>query len=95
MEQFRTNPSWPRAVQPHNSFLYMMVSFGLPGLASLLWLLYVFLKKGWKARSNIVGYSVLAYGLVLIIGSLTDTQVLSVQTAELFAVFMGLNAPES
>ncbi|MDA8173624.1 MAG: O-antigen ligase family protein [Nitrospiraceae bacterium] len=95
MEQFRTNPSWPRAVQPHNSFLYMMVSFGLPGLASLLWLLYVFLKKGWKARSNIVGYSVLAYGLVLIIGSLTDTQVLSVQTAELFAVFMGLNAPEA
>lgn len=93
MEQFRT-PAFPRSVQPHNSFIYMMVSFGVPGIFCIIWLFYVFLKKGCSARSGAVGYSVLMYGIVLIIGSFTDTQILSIATAELFAVMTGLNVSE-
>jgi O-antigen ligase len=91
MDAFRTDPSLPEAVQPHNSFLYATVSFGLVGLAALLWLFYVFLKKGWQARAGSGGFAVLAFGLVLVIGSFTDTQILSVATAIPFAALMGLH----
>lgn len=76
--------------QPHNSFFYMATSFGILGIISILWLFFVFLKKGWKYRKSFTGYSTLIFGLVLLIGSLTDTQILSHITGMLFALFMGM-----
>lgn len=76
--------------QPHNSFLYMAVSFGIPGVAVLVWLFAVLLRNGWRNRHSILGFSVLAFTFVLLIGSLTDSQILSAQTAALFALFTGL-----
>ncbi|MDA8168948.1 MAG: O-antigen ligase family protein [Nitrospiraceae bacterium] len=90
MEAYRTDPALPHAIQPHNSFLYMTASFGIFGLASIMWLFYVFLRKGWRARRSVAGFSVLAYGIILLIGSMTDTQILSIATAKLFSVLMGL-----
>lgn len=87
----RTSPDVPETAQPHNSFLYMAVSFGIPGLAAILWLFWRVLKEGWRRRDAMLGYCVLAFTLVLIIGSLTDTQILQVHTATLFAVFTGLS----
>ncbi len=88
--------SAPKGIdQPHNSFLYMGASFGIIGIISILWLFIVFLRKGWKHKDNILGYSALAFGAVLIIGSMTDTQILSRITGILLAVFIGMRVEKS
>lgn len=85
---------WPpeqrRFAHPHNSFLHMAASFGIIGIASLFWLLYVFLSKGWRHRSGHAGFFVFSFGLVLLIGSLTDTFFLSTGPAKLFALLAGI-----
>lgn len=86
----RLRPLHIRFSQPHNSFLYMASSFGIIGIISLLWLFTVFLRKGWRSRNDVVGFSILSFGIVLIIGSLTDTQILSLATAKMFALLMGI-----
>ena len=95
MMKYKDNPELPDLVQPHNSFLYMAVSFGIVGLFSLTWLFIVFLKKGWQARDTIAGFSVLSFGVVLLIGSLTDTQILSLATAKMFALLTGIRAEQN
>jgi O-antigen ligase len=94
MMKYKDNPELPDIVQPHNSFLYMAVSFGIVGLFSLIWLFLVFLKKGWQARNSIVGFSVLSFGVVLLIGSLTDTQILSLATAKMLALLTGIRTEQ-
>jgi O-antigen ligase len=93
--KYKDDPSLPDFEQPHNSFLYMAASFGIIGIISLLWLFAVFLIKGWRSRNDVVGFSVLSFGLVLIIGSLTDTQILSLATAKMFALLMGVKTGPS
>lgn len=88
------DPSLSGLDQPHNSFLYMATSYGVIGILSILWLFVVFLKKGWKNRENIQGYSMLMFGIILIIGSMTDTQIISRITGILFALFMGMRVNE-
>ena len=88
--ELNSNTSLPALDQPHNSFLYMATSFGLIGIFSILWLFVVFLKKGWRCRNNLAGYSVFLFGIILIIGSMTDNQILSRITGILLAVFMGM-----
>lgn len=78
-------------VQPHNGFVYMAVSFGIAGLASIIWLLIVYMKEGWQARDGIIGYSVLSFGLVFIIGNMTDSQILTFSTAVMFSLLTGLS----
>ncbi|MBI4823606.1 MAG: O-antigen ligase family protein [Nitrospirae bacterium] len=78
-------------IQPHNSFLYMAVSFGIPGIITLVWLFALLIKSGWQNRSSLTGFSILAFTLTLLIGSLTDTQILQVHTGMLFALFTGLS----
>ncbi len=94
LKKYRPDPSLSGLDQPHNSFLYMATSFGAIGVFSILWLFVVFLKKGWKYKGNIQGYSMLMFGIVLIIGSMTDTQILSRITGILFALFMGMQVNE-
>lgn len=90
MMKYKDNPELQYRPQPHNSFLYMAVSFGIVGLFSLIWLFVAFLKKGWQARDTFAGFSVLSFGVVLLIGSLTDTQILSLATAKMFALLTGI-----
>jgi len=90
MEKYRDDPKLPDFVHPHNSFLYMAVSYGIVGLASFIWLLAVFIKRGWRSRDTIEGFSILSFGIVLIIGSMTDTQILSVATGMMFALLTGI-----
>jgi len=78
-------------VQPHSSLLYMLVSFGPLGVVALLWLYAVLLKEGWQRRHALAGYAVLCYTLVMLIGGLTDSQLLELRTGILFAVVTGLS----
>ncbi len=91
LQQYAPDPPLPGLDQPHNSFLYMATSFGILGIVSILWLFAVYLKKGWKYRHSISGYSMLMFGIIMIIGSMTDTQIFSRITGILFALFMGMN----
>lgn len=90
MMKYKDDPNLPDFAQPHNSFLYIASSYGIVGLFLLLWLFVVFMRKGWHARESIEGFSVLSFGAVLLIGSLTDTQILSLSTAKMFALLTGL-----
>lgn len=77
-------------IQPHNSFLYMAVSFGAVGLISLAWLLIQFIRAGWAHMGHVTGFSILAFGVVVLGASLTDTQIMQVHTGMLFAMLTGL-----
>lgn len=76
--------------QPHNSFLYMAVSFGVLGIAALCWMFVVFFKAGWRHKESLLGFSILSYAIIMLIASLTDTQIIEVHSAILFALFAGL-----
>ena len=93
MRQYRTsalNTEQSEFSQPHNSFLYMAANFGIVGIASLCWVFYVLLLEGWRQREAIAGFSLLSFTLVVIIGSLTDTQIIELHTAILLALITGI-----
>ncbi len=90
LAMYRDDPSLPDIIHPHNSFLYMAVSFGIIGLIIFIWLLAVFFKKGWKARTTIGGFSIISFGAVFLIGSMTDTQIISLTTGNMFALLVGI-----
>jgi O-antigen ligase len=90
-EVHKKDPSLPYFDHPHNSFIFMMLSFGFPGLAAFCWLLFLMLKRGWERRNSAMGFSVVAFTAVFIIGSLTDTQVIPFATATAFPLFAGMS----
>jgi len=91
MNEFKPSDTWPDTIQPHNSILYMMVSFGIPGLISILWIYYYLIKKGWLNVNTTGGAFVLYFALVLIVGGLTDTQIIQVHFGTMLALFMGIS----
>ena len=76
---------------PHNSFLYVAVSYGLGGLAVFCWLIAVMLLQGIRASASPAGFSLLIFTLVFVIGSLTDTQLLVFPTMLLFILSAGVS----
>lgn len=91
-ENNKEDRSLPFFDHPHNSFLYMLVSFGIPGLVVFCWLLFEMLKTGWRSFDSPVGFSLFVFTLIFIIGGLTDTQLLVFPTAILFILFSGFAA---
>jgi hypothetical protein len=41
-------------------------------------------------RNSLTGFAVLSYGIVLFIGSLTGSQIISLATAKMFALLTGI-----
>ena len=76
---------------PHNTYLYMAATYGSPGLGVLLWYLWVLFKKGWLERDGAAGFAVLSFCLVLLIGSLTDTQLLTYSSGVMAALMTGIS----
>lgn len=91
-EQYKKDASLPFFIHgnPHNSFLYMTVSFGLPGLTVFCWLLFIMVRKGWHSRNSSLGFGVLSFAMVFITGSLVDTPLLSIAAAHAFSLFAGI-----
>ncbi|MBT9138313.1 MAG: O-antigen ligase [Syntrophomonadaceae bacterium] len=92
MEKFDVPALQEEFRDPHNSFLHTAANHGIVGLISLCWLFAIMLKAGWQHRHTATGFSVFSYGLVLLIGSLAATQILTPKTGMLFALFIGLCA---
>lgn len=84
------SPRFHKFNQPHNSYLFIAANFGIIGLIILFWIFAILLKNGWQHRHNIVGFSILSFTLVLLIGSITDNQIITFATGRLFAVFVGM-----
>jgi len=68
-------------------YLYMAANFGILGIISLFWLFLFCLKAAGEIA---IIFPDLLYYHIQMIGSLTNTQILSLVTAFLFAVFTGL-----
>jgi O-antigen ligase len=91
-EIYKKDPSLPFFIHgnPHNSFLYMMVSFGVLGLLSFCWLLFIMLRNGWENRDSSLGFAVFVFTMIFVIGSLVDTPLLSIAAANAFSLFAGI-----
>ncbi|MCX7918697.1 MAG: O-antigen ligase family protein [bacterium] len=76
----------------HNTFLHLAVSFGIWSVFVLCWLLGILLKTGLKYRHTEIGFMVLIFSLIYIIGSFTDTLIYRHQTLYLFALIVGLQS---
>lgn len=80
---------------PHNSYLYIVANYGIIGIGLYGWLLVITLKRAWRSRTGLSGHSILAFLFVILIGGLTDTQVLSVATGIVLGFIAGLPTPSS
>ena len=81
---------WPPMAHPHNSFLYMAVSFGVIGLLALLWFFSEMIRNAWEERCTPLGFFVLSTALVILVSGLVTTQIVDAATAFLLAVATGL-----
>ncbi|MCX8026858.1 MAG: O-antigen ligase family protein [Thermodesulfovibrionales bacterium] len=79
-----------RISQPHNSLLYMMVSFGILGFLSFFMLFFVVIRRAYMQRNTLVGYAIFVFNIVLLLSTTTDNQILSFGTSHLFALFTGM-----
>lgn len=78
---------------PHNSYLYILANYGILGIGLYGWLCAVTVRRSWRARDQLSGHSILAFLLVILIGSLTDTQVLSPATGIALGFVVGIPTP--
>lgn len=77
-------------VEPHNAFLYYASSYGLPGLAALVWLYAALLWSGWRRRATLEGGVLFAFALVCILGSFTNTMFRGTVSHTWLMLFIGL-----
>ncbi|MDL1957539.1 MAG: O-antigen ligase family protein [Candidatus Desulfofervidus auxilii] len=91
-EKFKPKKTLPNFSQPHNSYLYLLGSFGILGLIPFLWLLYLMFKTGIKHYHNPIGFFIFAFTLVFSIGSLGDSIIISHATCILFGLTIGLQS---
>lgn len=77
--------------QPHNTFMYMASNYGVIGIGAILWFFFVFIKRGWEERRIIQGAAFLYFILIILVGSLTDTQLIQGQSGMMLAIFTGLS----
>ncbi|HYC42767.1 MAG TPA: O-antigen ligase family protein [Noviherbaspirillum sp.] len=77
-------------VEPHNAFLYFASSYGLPGLAALVWLYVALLLSGWRQRATLEGGVLFAFAVVCIVGSFTNTMFRGTVSHVWLMLFIGL-----
>lgn len=86
------DPKYAIYSHPHNSLLYLAVSYGIVGVGIFVWLMYLVMRRGWRARTTFEGRVILVSLFVIGIGSLTDTQIMGHATGLLLGLVSGLPA---
>jgi O-antigen ligase len=79
-----------RFIEPHNAFLFFASSFGLIGLAALVWLYAAMLWTGWRHRHSMEGSVVFAFAVICIVGSATNTMFMGAVSHTWVMLFIGL-----
>lgn len=77
-------------IEPHNAFLFFAASYGIVGLIALLWLYVALLWTGWKNRQRVEGSVVLAFAVILLLGSVTNTMFMGATSRAWIMLFIGL-----
>lgn len=77
-------------IEPHNAFLFYAASYGLVGLAALLWLYAAMLWTGWRCRHSMEGSIVFAFAVICVVGSLTNTMFMGAVSLAWMMMFIGL-----
>lgn len=75
---------------PHNSMLYMEVSFGLLGLASFFWLFGTMFLMSYRKKDDPIGYLVFSICIVIFLGGFFDTLIINSGTSLLLPMGYGL-----
>jgi len=80
----------PFIAHPHNSFLYILVSFGLLGFGFYIWFFLNLFKISWPKRNSLV-YSFIIYSLlVLLLGGFFNSTFLDSGSLLLFSLTVGM-----
>ncbi len=77
---------------PHNNFLYMAACFGIMGVVVLSWYFIVVIRRGWQTRETLTGFLSLSFSLIVLIGGMTDTQIINQFTGVTLALFTGIHS---
>lgn len=88
----RGNPDVPEIAHPHNDFLFMAVSYGIPGILALAWLYGIMLCNTWPRREDPLAFFVLSATLVIIASGLMNGQTQDSGMAFLLAMTVGMQA---
>lgn len=79
---------------PHNNLLFIVVNYGVIGLIVFIWLIFAVLRRGWCNRYSVQGQIVIIVLYVVMVGGLTDTQIMTHSTAILMGIIIGLPATD-
>ncbi len=82
-------PGGDTIAHPHNSVLYMAVSFGVAGVVCILWLFWTMLRISFSQRQEPLGFFVLSVCLVIFFGGIFETPILNAGTCLLFPMSFG------
>jgi O-antigen ligase len=77
-------------IEPHNAFLFYASRYGTLGLGALIWLYGAMLVAGWRTRRSMEGGIVLAFAIVCVVGSLTNTMFMGAASRTWMMLFIGL-----
>ena len=94
---FESNKMHPGrgASHPHSSYLFIAANYGILGLLLYGWLAILTVRRGLQARHTLQGHTILAFISVFMIGSLTDTTILSVASGIALGFIVGIPTPPS
>lgn len=89
IEANRNRPGF-QFTHPHSSYLYVAASYGMLGIALYGWLGVVSLSRAWRARDRLCGHCILAFLLVGMVGSFTETLILSPASGIILGFITGI-----
>lgn len=78
-------------IEPHNSFLAYLTSYGLVGLSLLVGLIIVLWKRAWKSRLMASSFFQLAMISSFVVGSFSDVMIFRFACVGPFMVAMAIN----
>jgi O-antigen ligase len=85
-------PQFRKFDHPHNSLLYMLSSFGIPGLLVIIWMFWFLIKYSWLNKDTLAGRILFLYTVIMIVGSLSETQIVTFSTGSILAILTGFLA---
>jgi O-antigen ligase len=77
-------------VEPHNAFLFYASSYGAIALVALIWLYIALFRTAWANRHSLEGSILLAFAVICIAGSFTNTMFMGAASHAWLMLFIGL-----
>lgn len=88
--KYKPDPNMPNFDEPHNTFFYILANFGILGMIPLILLFVILFRSGWQYRNDLIGFTILSFALLLLIGSLFTTMIAGATSTAWVTIFTGL-----